>query len=63
MVLTTGPVGISTVPQLSVTTGRVGITIFAAQATVALVGVIAAKGSLSMVTVCDHTWLLPSQSV
>src|SRR5687767_15982737 len=60
---TTGPVGVSVLPQLSVTVGGVGTTISAIQSTVALVGGIAVNGSNSTVTVCTYCWELPSQSV
>src|SRR5687768_18547073 len=60
---TTGPVGVSVLPQLSVTVGGVGTTISAIQSTVALVGGIAGNGSNSTVTVCTYCWELPSQSV
>src|SRR5687767_15901022 len=60
---TTGPVGVSVFPQLSVTVGGVGTTISAIQSTVALVGGIAGNGSNSTVTVCTYCWELPSQSV
>src|SRR5687767_16032137 len=58
-----GPVGVSVLPQLSVTVGGVGTTISAIQSTVALVGGIAGNGSNSTVTVCTYCWELPSQSV
>src|SRR5687767_15822148 len=59
---TTGPVGVSVLPQLSVTVGGVGTTISAIQSTVALVGGIAGNGSNSTVTVCTYCWELPSKS-
>src|SRR5688572_33004456 len=60
---TTGPVGVSVLPQLSVTVGGVGTTISAIQSTVALVGGIAGNGSNSTVTVCTYCCVLPAQSV
>jgi hypothetical protein len=48
----TGPVGVIGFPQLSFTIGGVGRTIALIQAAVALVGVMAGKGSFSIVTVC-----------
>ena len=47
----TGPVGVRTVPQLSVTVGGVRTIISAIQSTVAVVGGIGGNGSNSIVTV------------
>ena len=47
----TGPVGVSALPQLSLTAGGVGTTMEPAQATVALVGGMAGNGLYSIVTV------------
>src|SRR5688500_20083987 len=60
---TTGPVGVSVLPQLSVTVGGVGTTISAIQSTVALVGGIAGNGSDSTTTLCKYCCQVPSQSV
>ena len=47
----TGPVGVSVVPQASLTTGKAGRTIAATQVAVPVVGAIAAKSARVMVTV------------
>ena len=47
-----GPVGVSALPQLSLTNGGVGTTMAPAHATVALVGAMAGNGSYSIVAVC-----------
>ena len=48
---TTGPVGVSSTPQLSRTVGGVGTTISETQAAVAVVGAIGSIGSYSIVGV------------
>src|SRR5690606_25096838 len=60
----TGPVGDNILPQLSVTfAGGAGCVASLIQLTVLLPLAGNVKGSISIVTVCDHTWELPSQSV
>ena len=59
----TGALGVKVFPQLSVTTGTVGATTSAGQATVdeALAGIV--KSNLSIVYVYTQLCVLPSQSV
>jgi hypothetical protein len=50
--LSTGPDGVRVTPQLSVTTGGDGNTMFAYQSTTSDVGAMAGNGAYSIVTVC-----------